>query len=58
MTFGKMSAAIGILVILSASVASAQEKRGEMIVASYADLKREIVKHRGKVVLVDFWAGY
>lgn len=58
MTFGKMSAAIGFLVILSASVASAQEKRGEMTVASYADLKREIVKHRGKVVLVDFWAGY
>ena len=38
--------------------ASAQEKKIEMIPVKYAGLKEEVLKHRGKVVVVDFWAGY
>ena len=42
----------------AATIAPGQEKRGEMTVVKYDGLKREVFKHRGKVVLVDFWAGY
>lgn len=36
----------------------AQDKKYEMTPVKYAGLKAEILKHRGKVVVVDFWAGY
>jgi hypothetical protein len=36
----------------------AQDKRIEMIPVKYDGLKAEVLKHRGKVVVVDFWAGY
>ena len=36
----------------------AQEKKPELAVVKYDGLKREVLKHRGKVVIVDFWAGY
>ncbi|HZZ82301.1 MAG TPA: hypothetical protein VFE62_27635 [Gemmataceae bacterium] len=40
------------------SVGSAQEKAAPMISVKYDRLKQEVLKHRGKLVLVDFWAGY
>jgi hypothetical protein len=37
---------------------SAQEKSPPMILVKYDRLKQEVLKQRGKVVIVDFWAGY
>jgi thiol-disulfide isomerase/thioredoxin len=34
----------------------AQEKKATLISVKYDGLKQEILKHRGKVVVVDFWA--
>ena len=58
MTLSRMSLALGTLILVSATLAQPPEKRGEMTVVRYDGLKREVLKHRGKVVLVDFWAGY
>ena len=58
MTIRKKSIALGVLFMVSATLAQPPEKRGEMTVVRYDGLKREVLKHRGKVVLVDFWAGY
>jgi hypothetical protein len=44
----------GILV----NVAPGQDKKYEMTHVKYAGLKDEILKHRGKVLVLDFWAGY
>jgi hypothetical protein len=44
--------------ILLAGPAAAQDKKIEMIPVKYDGLKQEVLKHRGKVVVVDFWAGY
>ena len=41
-----------------AGAASAQEKKYDMTAVKYGGLADEILKHRGKVVVVDFWAGY
>jgi hypothetical protein len=46
------------LAFLGAGVAPSQEAKIEMTPVKYAALKDEVLKHRGKVVLVDFWAGY
>lgn len=47
------------LVALSlASAATAQEKKYDMTHVKYGGLADEILKHRGKVVVIDFWAGY
>jgi thiol-disulfide isomerase/thioredoxin len=50
--------ALGLFAALCARDGAAQEKKIEMVPVKYAGLKEEVVKHRGKVVLVDFWAGY
>jgi hypothetical protein len=44
--------------LLSSGVGGAQEKKSEMTPVKYSGLKEEVLKHRGKVVVVDFWAGY
>jgi thiol:disulfide interchange protein len=49
---------LAALAILAAAVSPAQEKSVELIPVKYDALKQEVSKHRGKVVLVDFWAGY
>ena len=46
------------LALLLIECASAQEKKIEMAPVKYNGLKEEVLKHRGKVVIVDFWAGY
>lgn len=48
---------IGILTAVCAAISPAQEKT-EMSPVKYDALKQEILKHRGKVLVVDFWAGY
>ena len=50
-------AALGLIAACLLPVA-AQEKKVEMIPVKYDGLKAEVLKHRGKVVVVDFWAGY
>ena len=49
--------ALGLLAILCAPTVQTQEKSAEMIAVKYDGLKQEVAKHRGKVVLVDFWGG-
>ncbi len=49
---------VGLFTLVSATAAPAQDKRFEMTPVKYAGLKDEILKHRGKVVVLDFWAGY
>jgi len=48
--------ALGLLV--SAAMAQPQEPSYDMVPIKYDGLKQEVLKHRGKVVIVDFWAGY
>ena len=48
--------ALGLLVGICFSVGPAQEKNQIVTPVKYDGLKQEILKHRGKVVLVDFWA--
>lgn len=40
---------------LCAPPGQAQEKKIEMLSVKYDGLKQEVLKHRGKVVVVDFW---
>jgi hypothetical protein len=49
---------LGLLTVVLASTAQSQETSVEMIPVKYDALKQEVLKHRGKVVIVDFWAGY
>ncbi len=36
----------------------AQDNAANLVTVKYDGLKREVLKHRGKVVVVDFWASY
>lgn len=36
----------------------AQNNPANLVTVKYDGLKREVLKHRGKVVVVDFWASY
>jgi hypothetical protein len=42
---------------LCLATGQAQEKSTAMIPVKYDGLKAEVLKHRGKVLIVDFWAG-
>jgi thiol-disulfide isomerase/thioredoxin len=48
--------AIGIVAVFCISLAPAQDKGVVLKLVKYDGLKQEILKHRGKVVVVDFWA--
>ena len=48
---------MGILAAVYGSVAQTPEKSVEVIPVKYDGLKQEVLKHRGKVLVVDFWAG-
>jgi thiol-disulfide isomerase/thioredoxin len=45
-----------VLAILCAAVGQSQEQKIVMTHVKYDGLKQEILKQRGKVVIVDFWA--
>jgi hypothetical protein len=49
---------LALLAVLSASIVQSQEPSFEMALIKYDGLKQEVLKQRGKVVIVDFWAGY
>src|SRR6476660_8263727 len=49
---------LGVFALCAAGAVPAQEKKIEMTTVNYDGLKQEILKHRGKVVIVDFWATY
>jgi hypothetical protein len=51
-------AMIGLLSIPCTTIGQTQDKKIEMIPVKYDGLKQEVLKQRGKVVVVDFWAGY
>ncbi len=51
----KMLASIGLLAALCTAAGNSQEKKIDMASVKYDGLKQEILKHRGKVVVVDFW---
>ena len=49
---------LGALAVLCVTAGPAQDKKTEMIPVKYDGLKEAVLRQRGKVVLVDFWAGY
>ena len=57
MTLNQTLVSLGVVVVLCAA-APAQENKIDMIPVKYDGLKQEVLKHRGKVVVVDFWAGW
>lgn len=55
------SVLVGLLVLAAAGNGNAQETAKDSVrlqVVKYDGLAREILKNRGKVVVVDFWADY
>jgi thiol-disulfide isomerase/thioredoxin len=44
--------------IFFAAAGQSQEKEIAMVPVKYDGLKQEVLKHRGKVLLVDFWGGF
>jgi hypothetical protein len=50
-------APLGMLAVLCAGAGQAQEKNVDVIPVKYDGLKQEVLKHRGKVLVVDFWSG-
>lgn len=57
MTRIKIGVAFGLFTILCAAAGQTQQKGIELVPVKYSGLKDEVLKHRGKVVIVDFWAG-
>ena len=53
----RILASMAILAAVYGSVAQTPEKSVEVIPVKYDGLKQEVLKHRGKVLVVDFWAG-
>jgi thiol-disulfide isomerase/thioredoxin len=49
---------MALLTAFVATVGQTQETNVAMIPVRYEGLKQEILKQRGKVLLVDFWAGF
>ena len=58
MRVGKFIVSFGMLAALCATVGQTQEKQIVLTPVKYDRLKQEVVKHRGKVLLVDFWATF
>jgi thiol-disulfide isomerase/thioredoxin len=50
--------ALGVLIGFCFSAGPAQEKNVTLTRVKYDELKQEVLKHRGKVVVVDFWATF
>lgn len=51
----RLTAGLALLALLALNPAFAQEKKVSLDVVKYAGLKDAVLKHRGQVVLVDFW---
>jgi hypothetical protein len=53
-------AGMGALLLLAGGAARTQEKGGgvDLKVVKYTGLAEEVAKHRGKIVVVDFWGTY
>lgn len=49
---------IGVSALLGAAAQPGQEGKIEMTAVKYDGLKQEVLKQRGKVVIVDFWATF
>jgi thiol-disulfide isomerase/thioredoxin len=58
MTAVRWLLAIGVLAGFFVAAGPAQEKKVTLTPVKYDGLKQEILKHRGKVVVVDFWATF
>jgi hypothetical protein len=54
----KTSLSLILLATLCAASGAGQDKSAEMVPVKYDRLKAEVLKQRGKVLIVDFWAGY
>ena len=48
--------AAAVFVVAFVAVGQSQEKKIEVHLVKYDGLKQEVLKHRGKVVVLDFWA--
>jgi hypothetical protein len=53
----KYIASLGILAVLCAGAGQTQEKKVDVTPVKYDGLKQEVLKQRGKVLVVDFWSG-
>ena len=53
-----MLATLGLFSVLCTTLGQTPDKKIEMIPVKYDALKQEVLKQRGNVVVVDFWAGY
>jgi hypothetical protein len=49
-------ATFGVLAVWCAATGQPPEKSVDVVVVKYDGLKQEVLKHRGKVLIVDFWA--
>jgi hypothetical protein len=56
--FSRAFVPLFLLAMLCAAPGIGQEKPAAMIPVKYDRLKAEVLKQRGKVLIVDFWAGY
>ena len=56
MTRTKIAPVCAFLIVVCATAGPAQEKKIATTPVKYDGLKQEVLKQRGKVVLVDFWA--
>ena len=58
MTRIRTAIAFTILAMFCAAAGQSQEKKNDIVMThvKYDGLKQEVLKHRGKVVIVDFWA--
>ncbi len=47
---------LGLITTLCTAMSPAQDKPITMVAVKYDGLKQEVLKHRGKVLVVDFWS--
>jgi thioredoxin-like negative regulator of GroEL len=53
-----VGAALTVLSAVCLTAGQTQEKKAALIAVKYDALKQEVLKQRGKVVVVDFWANW
>lgn len=55
---GLIAGLLGAALLAGTPGATQETTRIEVAVVKYTGLKEAVLKHRGKVVLVDFWGTY